>query len=191
MVDMTDKQHTWFITGAGRGMGVNIAQAALAAGYAVVATGRDPEKVADAIGAHDNLLTVALDITDPEAATAAVQAAVDRFGSTPPDYWRNLDTELLTDLQRVLRSALGTIDGELKNDGIVTFEQVGDDQTRINVEMDVEGESGMENVAGELLGVVKSQVRGDLERFKQLIESRGEETGAFRGEVQDGETQRG
>jgi uncharacterized membrane protein len=82
-----------------------------------------------------------------------------------------------------------TIEGEVKNDGIVTFEQVGDDQTRINVEMDVEGESGMENVAGELLGVVKSQVRGDLERFKQLIESRGEETGAFRGEVQDGDKQ--
>jgi uncharacterized membrane protein len=82
-----------------------------------------------------------------------------------------------------------TIEGEVKNDGIVTFEQVGEDQTRINVEMDVEGESGTENVAGDLLGVVKSQVRGDLERFKQLIESRGEETGAFRGEVQDGEKQ--
>jgi uncharacterized membrane protein len=82
-----------------------------------------------------------------------------------------------------------TIEGEIKNDGIVTFERVGDDQTRINVEMDVEGESGTENVAGELLGVVKSQVRGDLERFKQLIESRGEATGAFRGEVQDGDKQ--
>ena len=81
-----------------------------------------------------------------------------------------------------------TIGGEVKNDGIVTFEQLGNDQTRINVEMDVEGESGTENVAGELLGVVKTQVRGDLERFKQLIESRGEETGAWRGEVQDGET---
>jgi uncharacterized membrane protein len=81
-----------------------------------------------------------------------------------------------------------TIGGEVKNDGIVTFEQLGNDQTRINVEMDVEGESGTENVAGDLLGVVKTQVRGDLERFKQLIESRGEETGAFRGEVQDGET---
>ena len=80
-----------------------------------------------------------------------------------------------------------TIDGEVKNDGIVTFEQLGDAQTRINVEMDVEGESA-ENVAGDLLGVVKAQVRGDLERFKQLIESRGEETGAWRGEVQDGET---
>jgi uncharacterized membrane protein len=81
-----------------------------------------------------------------------------------------------------------TIGGEVKNDGIVTFEQLGNDQTRINVEMDVEGESGAENVAGDLLGVVKAQVRGDLERFKQLIESRGEETGAWRGEVQDGET---
>jgi uncharacterized membrane protein len=81
-----------------------------------------------------------------------------------------------------------TIGGEVKNDGIVTFEQLGNDQTRINVEMDVEGESGAENVAGDLLGVVKTQVRGDLERFKQLIESRGEETGAWRGEVQDGET---
>ena len=81
-----------------------------------------------------------------------------------------------------------TIGGEVKNDGIVTFEQLGNDQTRINVEMDVEGESGTENVAGDLLGVVKTQVRGDLERFKELIESRGEETGAFRGEVQDGET---
>ena len=81
-----------------------------------------------------------------------------------------------------------TIGGEVKNDGIVTFEQLGDAQTRINVEMDVEGESGAENVAGDLLGVVKAQVRGDLERFKQLIESRGEESGAWRGEVQDGNT---
>ena len=80
MVDMTDKQQTWFITGAGRGMGVDIARAALAAGHAVVATGRDPEKVAAAIGTHADLLTVALDITDPAAATNAVQAAVDRFG---------------------------------------------------------------------------------------------------------------
>jgi short chain dehydrogenase len=48
---------------------------------ATVATGRDPEKVATAIGAHEDLFTVALDITDPAAATTAVQAAVDRFGN--------------------------------------------------------------------------------------------------------------
>jgi hypothetical protein len=53
--------------------------------------------------------------------------------------------------------------------------------------MDVEGESKAENVAGDLLGVVKNQVHGDLERFKQLIESRGEESGAWRGEVRQGE----
>jgi uncharacterized membrane protein len=54
--------------------------------------------------------------------------------------------------------------------------------------MDVEGGSAAESVAGDLLGVVKSQVRGDLERFKQLIENRDEETGAWRGEVREGET---
>jgi hypothetical protein len=54
--------------------------------------------------------------------------------------------------------------------------------------MDVEGESRAENVAGDLLGIVKKQVHGDLERFKQLIESRDAETGAWRGEVQEGET---
>ena len=81
-----------------------------------------------------------------------------------------------------------TIEGEVKNDGVVTFEPMGDAQTRVNVQMDVEGDSAAENVAGDLLGVVKSQVRGDLERFKQLIENRGEETGAWRGEVREGET---
>jgi NAD(P)-dependent dehydrogenase (short-subunit alcohol dehydrogenase family) len=73
-------QQVWLITGAGRGLGVHLAQAALAAGHAVVATGRDPQRVEDAIGAHENLLPVALDITDPAAAETAVAAAVDRFG---------------------------------------------------------------------------------------------------------------
>ena len=86
------------------------------------------------------------------------------------------------------RIAWKTIDGEVKNDGIVTFEQVGDGLTRINLEMDVEGESTGENVAGDLLGIVKGQVHADLERFKQLLEGRDEETGAWRGEVEDGGT---
>jgi uncharacterized membrane protein len=80
-----------------------------------------------------------------------------------------------------------TIEGEVKNDGVVTFEQVGDSQTRINVEMDVESESSTQNVAGDLLGIVKNQVHSDLERFKKLIEDRDEETGAWRGEVAKGE----
>ena len=82
-----------------------------------------------------------------------------------------------------------TIDGEVKNDGVVSFEQIARDQTRVKVQMDVEGESTAENFAGDLLGVVKSQVRGDLERFKQLIENRDVATGAYRGKVQDGEAE--
>jgi NAD(P)-dependent dehydrogenase (short-subunit alcohol dehydrogenase family) len=76
---MTDKK-VWFVTGAGRGMGVDIARAALAAGHAVVATGRHPEKVVQAVGAADDLLAVKLDITDPADAETAVQTAVERFG---------------------------------------------------------------------------------------------------------------
>lgn len=73
-------QRVWFITGAGRGMGIDIARQALAAGHSVVATGRNPEAVEKAVGAHERLLPVALDITDPAAATAAVEAAIARFG---------------------------------------------------------------------------------------------------------------
>ena len=76
---MTDKK-VWLITGAGRGLGIDIAKAALAAGHAVIATGRDPEKVAVAIGNHDKLLTLKLDVTRPEDAQAAVAAAVANFG---------------------------------------------------------------------------------------------------------------
>jgi NAD(P)-dependent dehydrogenase (short-subunit alcohol dehydrogenase family) len=73
-------QRVWLITGAGRGMGVDIAQAALAAGDAVVATGRNTEAVADAVGEADDLLVLELDITSLASAEAAVQGAVDRFG---------------------------------------------------------------------------------------------------------------
>jgi len=70
----------WFITGAGRGMGVDIAKAALAAGNAVVATGRNIDVVTKAIGESDDLLVVKLDVTSPEDAKAAVAAVVERFG---------------------------------------------------------------------------------------------------------------
>ena len=76
---MTDKR-VWLITGAGRGMGVDFAKAALAAGNAVVASGRNIDAVSKAIGQADDLLVVSLDITDPAAAEAAVRAAVERFG---------------------------------------------------------------------------------------------------------------
>lgn len=70
----------WLITGAGRGLGVDIAKAALAAGHAVVATGRDAKKVAAAVGNHDDVLAVKLDVTRPDDAKAAVEAAVGKFG---------------------------------------------------------------------------------------------------------------
>ena len=76
---MTDKK-VWLVTGAGRGLGVDIAKAALAAGQAVVATGRNPERVGAAVGGRDDLLAVKLDVTDPSDGEAAVAAAVDRFG---------------------------------------------------------------------------------------------------------------
>ena len=70
----------WFITGAGRGMGVDFAKAALAAGHAVVATGRDPDRVSRALGPSNDLLAVKLDVTRRADAEAAVRAGVDRFG---------------------------------------------------------------------------------------------------------------
>jgi NAD(P)-dependent dehydrogenase (short-subunit alcohol dehydrogenase family) len=121
---MTDAKKVLLVTGAGRGMGVDIARAALAAGYAVVATGRDPERVALAIGPAPDLLTVRLDVTDPADAQAAVRAAVDRFGRldvlvnnagnfiagffeeiTPEDFRAQVETNLFGPLT-VTRAAL-------------------------------------------------------------------------------------
>jgi len=70
----------WFITGAGRGMGVDIAKAAVAAGHRVVATGRNTDKVTEAVGKSADLLVVKLDITKPADAESAVKATVDKFG---------------------------------------------------------------------------------------------------------------
>ena len=76
---MSNKK-VWFITGAGRGMGLDIANAALAAGYKVVATGRNTDKVAKALGEAEDLLITKLDVTKPADAEASVKATVDRFG---------------------------------------------------------------------------------------------------------------
>ena len=76
---MTERK-VWLITGAGRGLGVDIAKAVLAAGHAVVATGRDAARVVAAIGDHGKLLAATLDVTRPQDAQAAVEAAVAKFG---------------------------------------------------------------------------------------------------------------
>jgi NAD(P)-dependent dehydrogenase (short-subunit alcohol dehydrogenase family) len=74
------KKKVWLITGAGRGLGVDIAKAVLATGQAVVATGRDAAKVEAAVGRHENMLPVTLDVTQPQDAHAAVEAALAKFG---------------------------------------------------------------------------------------------------------------
>lgn len=73
-------KQVWFITGAGRGLGIDIAKAALAAGHSVVGTGRDVNAIEDAVGKSPNLLAVKLDITKPSEAEAATKVAIDRFG---------------------------------------------------------------------------------------------------------------
>jgi uncharacterized membrane protein len=70
--------------------------------------------------------------------------------------------------------------------GTVRFESLGDNQTRINVVMEHETE-GLTETLGSALGVDSRLVKGDLERFKELIESRSVESGAWRGEVEEGQ----
>jgi uncharacterized membrane protein len=74
-------------------------------------------------------------------------------------------------------------------DGVVTFEPVGADKTKVTVEMSYETKGLVEEL-GSKLGADSRQVKGDLQRFKELIESRGVESGAWRGEVRAGEPQR-
>ena len=76
---MSDNQ-VWLVTGTSRGLGTEIAKAALAAGHAVVATGRDASKVSAALDRHDRLLYLALDVTKPDQAESVVKAAVEAFG---------------------------------------------------------------------------------------------------------------
>ncbi len=72
------------------------------------------------------------------------------------------------------------------NNGRVRFEKLGPDQTRVHLAMEYEPEGVIENV-GDALGLVGSRVEGDLRRFKNFIESRGSETGSWRGEIEGGQ----
>jgi uncharacterized membrane protein len=77
-----------------------------------------------------------------------------------------------------------------KNAGQVTFQPLGDNMTRVTLELDVEPEGAVES-AGDALGFVERQAEGDLRRFKEFIELRGTPTGAWRGEVAAGQRQDG
>ena len=74
-------------------------------------------------------------------------------------------------------------DGEATNAGVVTFHRISDDTTRIMLQLEYEPDGVIEK-AGDIVGIVKGRVKGDLKRFKDFIESRGSETGAWRGEVE-------
>jgi len=86
------------------------------------------------------------------------------------------------------RIAWTSLDGA-KNGGVVTFEEIEPGRTRINLTLEYEPDDTIEKV-GDALGVLKLQVKRDVERFKEFLEERGVETGAWRGEVRGGETQR-
>jgi uncharacterized membrane protein len=91
--------------------------------------------------------------------------------------WEAEITEQIPDNRIAWRSR-----GGAHNAGVVTFHRLGDDRTRIMLQLEYEPEGVVENV-GDAVGVVSARVTGDLERFKEFIESRGRETGAWRGEI--------
>lgn len=69
-----------------------------------------------------------------------------------------------------------------RNAGVVTFHRIDDSTTRVMLQMEFEPDDAMEKT-GDVLGMVRRQVKRDLERFKEFIEPRGRETGAWRGEI--------
>jgi len=129
---MTEKK-VWFITGAGRGMGVDITKAALAAGNAVVATGRNTDRIRSVLGEADDLLVVKLDITDPADAQAAAQAAMERFGR----------------IDVLVNNAGNFIAG--------FFEEIGPEQFRWQIETNLFGPM---NVTRALLPIMRRQRSG-------------------------------
>lgn len=99
--------------------------------------------------------------------------------------WDAEITEQLPDQRIAWRSVSGA-----RNAGVVTFHRIDDDTTRIMLQMDYEPEGVIEN-AGDTSGVLSLRIQGDLERFKDFVESSGQETGAWRGKVQQGQNQPG
>jgi uncharacterized membrane protein len=91
--------------------------------------------------------------------------------------WDAVITEQRPDERVAWKSTTGAT-----NAGVVTFHRISDDTTRVMVQMEYEPEGFVESV-GDALGLAKRRTKGDLERFKEFIESRGAETGAWRGEV--------
>jgi NAD(P)-dependent dehydrogenase (short-subunit alcohol dehydrogenase family) len=167
---------TWFITGASRGLGLEIARAALAAGDSVAATARSPEKLADALEAdRERLHAIELDVTDADAATRAVQEAVDRFGGidvlvnnagqaqlgwfetiSDEDIRRQFDINLFGMLN-VARAALPTM-RERRSGLLVTISSVN---------------GIMANAGGSIYSASKFAIEGWIEGLAQEVEPLG------------------
>ena len=94
-----------------------------------------------------------------------------------PKTWTAEITEQTPDQRIAWTSTEGA-----RNAGVVTFHRLDDRKTRVGLQLDVEPEGPVESV-GDALGFVQRQAKGDLERFKEFVESRGVATGAWRGEV--------
>ena len=146
---MTDNTSAvWFVTGAARGMGVELVKAALDAGHRVVGTARDAAKVTAALGEHDNLLAVSLDITHPAAAQSAVDATVERFGR------------------------IDTLVNNAGNFYAGYFEEISDAQLRAQMETNFFGPL---NVTRAVLPVMRRQRSGNVVTFSSAAGIIGQE----------------
>jgi hypothetical protein len=99
--------------------------------------------------------------------------------------WDSEITEQTPDRRIAWHSVSGA-----RNDGVVEFVPVSQDDTRITMRMDYDVEGVVESVA-DFFGATSSRVEGDLQRFKSFIESRGRETGGWRGEIPEGRVTEG
>ncbi|MEU5418253.1 SRPBCC family protein [Streptomyces sp. NPDC020799] len=97
---------------------------------------------------------------------------------------REFDTEIVDQLPDE-RITWRTVDGDTRQKGTVSFWRVDDAHTRVELVMDVEP-SGVAEKAADLTGTIDRRVKGDMRRFKEFIENRGSETGAWRGRIRPG-----
>lgn len=94
---------------------------------------------------------------------------------------REFDTEI-TEQHPDERIAWHSVGGDVRQAGVVTFHRLGDDRSKVMIQLDWDPETPVEKL-GSVAGVDERQVRGDAQRFKEFIEGRGSETGAWRGDV--------
>lgn len=93
---------------------------------------------------------------------------------------REFDVEIVEQIPDT-RIAWRTLGGE-QHSGVITFHRLNDNQTRVMVQMEYEPQGAMEKI-GDMVGMTSRRVEKDLERFKEFIERRGTETGAWRGDI--------